>query len=330
MKKLAYVTNTDSNDISVIDLADQKELGRIPIGGSPRGCMIIDPQGSYGYVSNCAGNTVSVIDLLEDREVTRIVVGMAPRGVTMTPDGKYLFVSNSGSDDVSIVDTERRQEITRIEVGNNPRALSITPNGKFACVPLWGDDAVAILEIAEDIQNSKVVSKIALGQDAKPYHACADWDNQYVYTANTHRHTLSVISLLTMELQTEIPVGFGPRGVMPDPDDHYVYVSCEASNTVSVVDKHNWTEEKQIEVGPTPRGMRLDSIERTMYVTAFARDIGTASLREKANALTVIDLKEKEAVGIIKTGLGPCSVNIYDPMMYGKSDTEKQQNVITQ
>lgn len=228
LKKLAYVTNTDSNDISVIDLASQKELGRIPIGGSPRGCMVIDSTGMYGYVSNCAGNTVSVIDLFSDKEVTRIVVGLAPRGVAITPDGKYLFVSNSGSNDVSIVDTNLRQEITRIEVGNNPRALSITPNGKHICVPLWGDDAVAIIEVSEDIMNCKVTAQLSLGNDAKPYHACADWDNEHVYTANTHKHSLSVINLNDMKVINEVAIGFGPRGVLSDPDDHYVYVSCEA------------------------------------------------------------------------------------------------------
>ncbi|HEU4965259.1 MAG TPA: beta-propeller fold lactonase family protein [Bacilli bacterium] len=324
MKKLAYVTNTDSNDISVIDVAEQKELGRIPIGGSPRGCMIIDPKGNYGYVSNCAGNSVSVVDLLEDKEVTRIVVGLAPRGVAMTPDSKYLFVSNSGSDDVSIIDLERRQEVSRIEVGSNPRALSITPNGKYACIPLWGDDAVAIIEIKDDIMTSKVVSRISLGQDAKPYHACVDWDNEHLYTANTHRHTLSVINLNDLALIKEVPIGFGPRGVLPDPADHYVYVSCEASNAVSVVDKNMWKEEKQIAVGPTPRGMKIDEVERTLYVTAFARTIEAPHL-EKANALSVIDLNVKEAVGVIKTGLGPCSVNIYDPALFGKVESENKE-----
>ena len=34
MEKLIYVTNTDSNDLSVVDVKEQKEIGRIPIGGT--------------------------------------------------------------------------------------------------------------------------------------------------------------------------------------------------------------------------------------------------------------------------------------------------------
>ncbi|AQZ47685.1 40-residue YVTN family beta-propeller repeat [Paenibacillus larvae subsp. larvae] len=53
MEKFAYVTNTDSNDISVISLSNQTEIGRIPVGGSPRGGMAIDAKGIYGYVDFC-------------------------------------------------------------------------------------------------------------------------------------------------------------------------------------------------------------------------------------------------------------------------------------
>lgn len=130
-----------------------------------------------------------------------------------------------------------------------------------------------------------------------------------------------MLSLRSMSVLKEVPIGFGPRGVLPDPNDHYVYVRCEASNAVSVVDKNTWTEAKQIQVGPTPRGMSLD--ESTLYVTAFARTINMAPL--EGNALTVIDLKTKEAVGSIKTGLGPCSVNIYDPAFYATVEDESKE-----
>ncbi|MFN9184822.1 MAG: YncE family protein, partial [Planctomycetota bacterium] len=40
----AYVTNTDSDDISVVDLDLLKEVDRISIGGSPRGAVKFDSQ----------------------------------------------------------------------------------------------------------------------------------------------------------------------------------------------------------------------------------------------------------------------------------------------
>jgi YVTN family beta-propeller protein len=65
----AYITNTDSDDISVVDLNSRQELTRVSIGGSSRGSVRFDPQRNFGYVSNCARNTVSVLDLNRNREV---------------------------------------------------------------------------------------------------------------------------------------------------------------------------------------------------------------------------------------------------------------------
>ncbi|OAU15787.1 YncE family protein [Lacticaseibacillus rhamnosus] len=47
MGKVAYVTNTDSNDISVVDLQTSSEINRIAIGDSPRGAMAIDKKGDW-------------------------------------------------------------------------------------------------------------------------------------------------------------------------------------------------------------------------------------------------------------------------------------------
>lgn len=328
MKRLAYVTNTDSNDISVVDLTENKEIGRIPIGGSPRGSMAIDKNGVYGYVSNCAGNTVSIIDVSNNREVTRITVGLAPRGVALTPDCSLLFVSNSGSADVSVIDVFKREEITRILVGDNPRALSVTLDGKYVNVPCWGADSLSVIEVNyENPMEMKETYRIYLGEESRPYHAFSHPDEKHVYTANTHRHTVSVISLLDMKVINEIPVGSGPRAVIADPEEPFLYVSCEAANAISVVDTIQQKEIKQIPVGPTPRGMKIDTQNKVLFSTSFTRYL-SRELQNDANSLSVIDLKTKEKIGVIKVGLGPCSINIYDPDLYQIQKKHKDNQYI--
>ncbi|MCR6850046.1 MULTISPECIES: YncE family protein [Bacillus] len=316
MKKFAYITNTDSSDISVVDLEEQKEIKRIPTGSNPRGGMAIDNKGYYGYVSNCAGVTVSVIDLLNNREVSKISVGIAPRGVALTPDGSLLFVSNSGSSDVSVVDIMKREEISRIPVGENPRALSVSPDGKYVSIPSWGSDSLSIVEVNYDnpVEMSET-HRILLGKDATPYHAFSHPDGKHVYTANTHRHSISAISLSDMKVINEISVGHGPRAVIADPKEPYLYVSCEGSNVISVVHSEDQKEIKQIDVGPTPRGMKIDPDTRVLFSTQFERS-ALAKYMEDGNGLSVVDLNNMKRIGGIKTGLGPCSVSIYDPASY--------------
>ncbi|WP_151275693.1 YncE family protein [Bacillus pumilus] len=314
LKKLGYVTNTDSNDISVIDINTNVEIGRIPVGGSPRGGMAIENNGEFGFVSNCAGNTVSVIDIKNSKEVTKITVGLAPRGVVISPDNSLLFVSNSGSNDVSIVDLTTKEEITKVPVGNNPRALSITPSGEYVNIPCWGEDALSVIKVNYDQpENSYETTRITLGEFRRPYHAFSDADNTHVYTANTHGHSVSIVNILDEVIEAEVKVGYGPRAVISDSKQPYLYVSCEASNVVSVINKHTWKEEKQIDAGLTPRGLKLDEENGTIYVSNFSRTFPTTS-SPIMNSLSVIDLKEQKQIGTIKTGLGPCSINIFDPV----------------
>ncbi|WP_281200814.1 YncE family protein [Staphylococcus schleiferi] len=326
-EKFIYVTNTDSNDISVISSKQESELTRIPVGGSPRGSMALHKSLPYGYVCNCAGDTISKIDLTNNKEDSKIKVGLAPRGVCVDPNKEIIYVSNSESSDVSIVSTENDQEISRIKVGENPRFLSVSSDGKYLSVPCSGSDSIYIIELGENILDSKISSIVELGENAKPYHAFTH-KNYNVYTANTHRHSVSVIDLHKKTLITEIPVGYGPRAVIADPYKNLVYVSCEASNSVSAIDINKNEEIKHIDVGPTPRGLKIDEESETLYVSAFKRTM-ISKYNQDGDGLSVVDLKTLERKGYVKTGLGPCSVSIYEPSSETLINTYETNNSTT-
>ena len=56
----AYITNSGSNTVSVIDTATNTVVSTIPVGISPGG-VAVTPDGSKVYVTNFLSNTVSVI-----------------------------------------------------------------------------------------------------------------------------------------------------------------------------------------------------------------------------------------------------------------------------
>ena len=82
----AYITNRDSNDVSVIDTATNTVVGApIPVGTSPRG-IAINSAGTRVYVANPGSNNVSVIDAATNTVVgTPIAVGSAPGAL-----GKFI------------------------------------------------------------------------------------------------------------------------------------------------------------------------------------------------------------------------------------------------
>ena len=56
----AYITNAESNNVSVIDTTTNKVTATIPVGSNPMG-VAISPDGTKVYVVNAHSNDVSII-----------------------------------------------------------------------------------------------------------------------------------------------------------------------------------------------------------------------------------------------------------------------------
>src|ERR1700724_2421049 len=88
----AYVTNANSNTVSVISTATNTVVGSpIPVGTAPTG-EAVTPDGTKVYVTNQNGNTVSVISTATNTVVgSPIPVGNRPQGIAVTPDGTKVY-----------------------------------------------------------------------------------------------------------------------------------------------------------------------------------------------------------------------------------------------
>src|SRR5260370_5977907 len=123
----AYITNLDSNTVSVIATATNTVIGlAIPVGLSPLG-VVVTPDRSKVYVANHASNTVSVIDTATNSVSATIPVGASPFGVAATPDGNKVYVAHDGGTGaVSVID------ITTNTVVGSPIPLSTAAVGVAA------------------------------------------------------------------------------------------------------------------------------------------------------------------------------------------------------
>jgi len=112
----AYITNSGSNTVSVIDTATNTVVSTIPVGISPGG-VAVTPDGSKVYVTNFLSNTVSVIATATNTVVSTIPVGTDPAGVAVTPDGSKVYVTNFLSNTVSVIATATNTVVSTIPVG---------------------------------------------------------------------------------------------------------------------------------------------------------------------------------------------------------------------
>src|SRR5262245_33682752 len=98
-KPWAYVANTVSGTVSVLDLNDGSLIDTIVVGTEPQ-AVVASPNGSRVYVANASDDTVEVVDTETNEVVATIPLGRSPRALAITNDGdlddadETLYVAN--------------------------------------------------------------------------------------------------------------------------------------------------------------------------------------------------------------------------------------------
>ena len=135
----AYIPNTDSESVSVIDLSTNAMIGLpIPVGDVPRG-VTVNPAGTRVYVTNEFSNSVSVIDTATNKVLgAPIRVGISPWGIAVNSAGTRAYVANANSYSVSVIDTATNVEVATINIGLpflvSPTGIVLNPAGTRAYV----------------------------------------------------------------------------------------------------------------------------------------------------------------------------------------------------
>ncbi|MDN5847822.1 MAG: YncE family protein [Candidatus Nitrosocosmicus sp.] len=97
-----YVSNQDSNDVSVIDSASNTVKKTIAVGDGPAD-ILFNPSNNNLYVMNQYSDDVSVIDSDTNTVIDTITVGDGPRDILFNPSNNYVYVVNGNSDNVSVI-----------------------------------------------------------------------------------------------------------------------------------------------------------------------------------------------------------------------------------
>ena len=207
----AYVTNSEDDTMSVIDLDKGKVIATVATGDYPHG-LRMSPEGKSIYVANVEDGTVSVIDTASLSETTRIRVGATPVQVGFTPDASRVYVSLRDENKVAVIDTATQQVAARIDVGRSPIQMYATPDGRFVYIANQGteaepDDTVSVIDTAKEA----VVKTIRTGRGA--HGVTVSDDGASVFVTNIVDATVSEISVKSQSVVRTHRVGKGPNGI---------------------------------------------------------------------------------------------------------------------
>ena len=130
----AYVVNSNSQDVSVIDTATNQVVATVSLGRGLRP-GVASPDGKHVYVPDSCSDMIWVIDTASNEAVRAgIQVGRAPHSIAVSPDGKTGYVTNLGAGTVSVIDTAENAVVSTIQVGPNPKGVTFAVEGKRAYV----------------------------------------------------------------------------------------------------------------------------------------------------------------------------------------------------
>jgi len=254
-KKL-YVTNFDSNTVSVIDPITNTPVTTIPVGTNPSG-MTFDPRFGNIYVDNFGSNSVSVIDGnpcidtgCTENQVIHTITGIPnptgparAAGIETSPNGN-IFVPSQSTNAVYVIDAGSfaiTQTIT-VGIGSQPNQAEYDPITHTVWVTNFGSNTVSVIDANPGSSNFGIVIVI-IPVGTGPRTPVYDSLNEEVYVTNEGSNTVSVIdadpsnqTATYYRVIKTIAAGTNPEGAAFSPDNGYVYVSNLGSNDVYVID----------------------------------------------------------------------------------------------
>ncbi len=285
----AYITNTFSNNVSVIDTASNTVTSTIALGNRPDG-VAVNTAGTQVYVANSNDGTVSVIDTASNTVVATVTVGTTPLGVAVNPAGTRAYVANNGSGTVSVIDTASNTVIATVAGQVNPLGVAVNPAGTRVYV---ANSSLANSVQVIDTASNTVTAIVAVGSN--PTGVVVNPAGTRVYVANgSSSGSVSVIDTASDTTTATVVVGDTPDGVAVNPAGTRVYAANYVSGTVSVIDTASNTVVASVAVGTNPAGVAVNPAGTRAYVANAG-----------SNTVSVIDTASNTVVASVAVGAIP-------------------------
>lgn len=290
---VAYIPNSNSHTISVIDTGTNTVRTTIPVGLGPWGSAI-NSTATRAYITNYLEGSVSVIDTVTNSVIATITVGASPTGVAVNAPGTRVYVSNSNSNSVSVINASNNVVVAEIPTGTCPEGIAVNPDGTRVYVVNSCSTTVSVIDTISNAVIATIPTFTSAGD------VVLNSTGTRAYIANGASDTILVIDTASNTLAgtIQLPIGSGGYRLAINPKGTLIYTSNFAANNVCVVDTATSSVIGTIGVGDFPWGIAVNSAGNRVYVANYLSN--TVSVISVANNLVVATIP----VGNSPTALG--------------------------
>jgi YVTN family beta-propeller protein len=237
-----YVSNAESDNVSVIDDANSTVIATIPVGHTPRG-IAVNAKENRVYVANSGSNEVTVIDGESNEVIATVAVGEEPWDLAADPGTGRVFVSDSRSDTLSVIDGRYNRVIRTMSVGPLPTGVAVDPNTSRVYVASGGS---GYLKVVDGISNVlTAISPLAGGSSARAWDVAVESSSNRVYVAtsgvdpsNADAGTVVVIDASNYSVIDFIAVASPAEALAVDSASGRIYVGSSSDDRMWAIDAH--------------------------------------------------------------------------------------------
>ena len=223
---IAFVVNSGGASISVVDMATQKEVRRIPTLREPHH-VALSPDRRSLLVGDTSGNQMMFLDP-NTGEVQKRISVVDPYQLGFSPDGKFLTVNGLARNQVDVYDAASMKLLKRFPVVATPSHLAYSPDSSTVFVSLQDSDKLEAFDLRTMTEKWRVpVGKTPAG---------VLWLNGKVLVADMGTDYIAVVDPATGKVLEHVQTGKGAHQLFLSPDGKILWVNNRAGGTTVSLD----------------------------------------------------------------------------------------------
>jgi YVTN family beta-propeller protein len=161
--RTAFTANIPAGTVTVLDLAGNKKLRDLPVGGKPEG-IALSVDEKLLWVADLEGARVQAFDARTFERKAEIATGKGPIRVAASPDGRWIVTSNVGSGNLTLIDARRLRKVRDIPISGTQEAGQVTilfgPGGRLYIAETGRDQVAEVV-----LPSGKVLRRIKSGKN---------------------------------------------------------------------------------------------------------------------------------------------------------------------
>ena len=293
-----YVSNSLSDDITVISLATIQVTGDVRVGEQVHG-VCAPANGRQLFTTIESEKNLKVIDTATNQVTDTIPLTGTPNQCAATPDGRFVGVPIRDGNTVDIVDMREKRVVKVLPVKVPHNCYNAGSNDSLYVSSMGSHEIDEI-----DLKKMEYVRKIPVGGIPRPYAVTRDGKTMYVALTDLHgfvvasipeRKVISRVDLppappLTCPLEPRTPT----HGLELSPDGKELWVTSLADGGVYVYDIATRKLSPEIHTGACPNWITFSPDGHYCCVSNSGSD-----------DCSIIDTRSRHEVARVRVGKGP-------------------------